>query len=280
MRFTIAFLLLLAGVGFARDRPEPAVVTEILDLVHVHTQGQENVARDRQRIVIAYDAMTFHIHGPDMAGRLQRGYSEHGPNRDGVVIEVELSTRQHVRQMALPQWLSGPYYDTYCCELKEDDRYLFVRARFGQDFPSDVRRAILDKLGATRASPPPVRVSLTAGAKLQRFPAGDPIALTVTLRNGLFGTIRFPTKASTVVEEILRGGNSIEFTPPNSVNAEGDAKLAPHSNAEIPIDLNQWKIQGGWIPGEYQVAFRLDSITVGDKVTLSVRSDPVRFVIE
>jgi hypothetical protein len=297
MRCAIVFLLLLAGIGFARDRPIPAVVYELSDLVQGHAEGKANFASDRQRVVIAHDAMTFFVHQPDRLGRLQKAQSEHGPNRDGVVLEVEYSDRPYGGPMALPQWFRGPYYFTHCSELKVDDRYLFIRARFGEGFPADIRSRILEKVGAKRDAPHPVRVHLWPKAEQERFKAGEPILVTATLSNGLNRTIRFVNRARRPVAtnaetrnielaDIRRDGKpaprlrarpELKLVPGSG---PGPLRIPPRGESGIGLDLSKWQIAGGWVPGSYELSIRMFDIAVDDRVTLSVLSSPVRFVIE
>jgi hypothetical protein len=293
----VALVALFVRPGIAQDQPASGVVKELLELVRSHTRGQESFTRKDRRITIAYDAMTYQVHVPDRSGRMQRAHPEHGPRRAGVVLEIDVLARPYGGPMALPNWLRGPYYDTHCSELKDGDRHLFVRARFGMDFPVDLRRRILEKVGA-RDEPRPVRVEVWAVARPSRFRAGEPLALTVTLHNRLRKSIRFTTFAtepapsngetlSIDLVDIYRNGERRnlyvarpELKIPTTVSGPTARSVAPGEKLVVRLDVRKWKIRGGWVPGQYEVTVRMRGVRVDDRVTLSVLSHPVRFVVE
>ena len=298
MRCAVVCLLLLVGVGFARDRPLPALVYELSDLVQEHAEGKANFARDRQRAVIAFDAMTYFIHNPDRVGRVGKAHSEHGPNRDGVVLEIEFSDRPYAGPMALPQWLRGPYYFTHCSELKVDDRYLLIRARFGERFPHDLRKRIIEKVGGRGERPSPLRVWVVAKPDQERFAAGRPIQVTATLthtagralRFTTYGTEPADTNAETTNIDLVdlrrdEQPNAIllgrpELKIPMTISGAASHPIESGRKFTVRLDLSKWEIVGGWIPGRYEARVRMNRIAASDKITLSVLSDPVRFVIE
>ena len=269
-----------------------------MDLVRTCSSGRESCDRDGGLVVIAYEAMTYQVHRPDRTGRMQEADAELGPRRGGVVLEVRSSSRPYGGPMELPQWLRGPYYDTHCSEVKEGDTYSFVRARFGADFPADVRERILDRVGAVHGPPSAVRVGLVARAEQARFGQDGPLALKVALRNGLARPIRFLTFAtepsdsngetlSVDLVDIYRDGElrnlylaRPELKIPRTISGPASLPVAAGGELVVRLDARKWAITGGWTPGDYAVTVRLRNIDVDGKVTLAVLSDPVRFVVE
>jgi len=274
----MAFLVLFAGAGVADDPPEPALAQDLLALVRTLGNGQVEYSREDRRIVIAHDAMTYQIHTPDRLGRMQRAHAELGPNRDGVVVEIQLLDGPYGGPMELPAWRRGPYYDTYCTERKEGDRFLYVKARFGGCFPADLRRRVLDRLGATLRARPPVPVRLLARPRQARFGTGEPLGMTVTLRNGLRRPARLTTHGVFLVA-VARDGERLA-APTGTVSPPALSEIAARDTVTVRLDLREWKIDGGWIPGAYDVTVCMSGIEVDESVRLSVRSDPVRFAVE
>jgi hypothetical protein len=146
MRKALAvFVVATAAMGFtlAADLPESGITGEFHKLVRLHSKGEETYEETEKKITISYDSMTYHIHSPDRRGRIQNWHEELGPNTRGVVIEIYVSEKAYAGPMELPQTLLGPYYKTHCCELKEGKNFLFVHAKFGNDFPDEIRHKIL-----------------------------------------------------------------------------------------------------------------------------------------
>ena len=145
---------------------------------------------------------------------------------------------------------------------------------------------------------PVIPVSVHAQAELAVFKAGKPLAMSVTLTNGLSKTIRFSTFATEPNEwngetlnvslvEVYRGGDKRnlylakpELKIPLSISGPGARPVKPGETLRIMVDISKWQIQGGWSEGEYEVVFRMDRIIVDDKITMSVMSDPVRIIVQ
>jgi len=284
-------VLLLVGGVVAGD--PPTLVDDLLALVKQQGKGEEQCTREERRIEIAYDAMMYDLHVPDRTGRMQRSHKELGPNLDGAVIEIEISDRPYGGPMELPQRLHGPYYDTHCAEVREGDSYLFVSARFGESFPADLRRRILERIGAARDARPPVPVRVVAKPGRERFKRDEPIVLKVTLTNGLGAGVRFapriirptePAASGIHLVDTRRDGKPCAFfvaVSEGHMPADATQRTVPAGGSlDVRIDAREWSLDGGWIPGEYEVAVRVVGIEVDGKVSLSVKSDPVRFTIE
>lgn len=133
---------------------------------------------------------------------------------------------------------------------------------------------------------------------MQFFKAGKPLSISVTITNGLSKTIRFSTFVTQPNEwngetfnvslvNVYRGGKKRnlyldrpEVRPPLSISGPSAYPVKPGGTIGIMIDISKWLIQGGWTEGEYELVFRMERITVDDKVILSVLSDPLHVVIQ
>jgi hypothetical protein len=268
----------LAGGGLAEDRAPPRLVDDLLALVREHTQGKERYVQDDERVTISFDAMTFQVHRPNRVGRLQKADTELGPNTRGVVLEFDPRLRAYDGPMELPQRLRGPYYDTYCAELHEGDRYIFVRARFGERFPAALRERVLERVGAARTAPPPFDMWVTAKPRQERFAEETSLRVSITLYNGLRHPVRW-SRDHLELAEVRRDGKPCgrPEAPPGGVRAY---EAAPRGRIHVPVDLRRWTIPGGWVAGTYDVTLRLRGIRLGERITLAVSSGPVRVVIE
>ena len=143
-----------------------------------------------------------------------------------------------------------------------------------------------------------IPVSVHAQAELAVFKASKPLPMSVTLTNGLSKTIRFTTFATEPNEwngetlnvslvDVYRDKKKRnlyfarpELKVPVTVSGAGSRQIQPNGTLSIMIDINKWKIQGGWTKGEYEVVFRMDNIIVDDKVKLSVLSAPVHVIVQ
>jgi hypothetical protein len=281
MRTAVAILFVVATGGLADDRAPTRLVDDLLALVRERTQGKERYEQNDERIVISFDAMTFQVHRPDRLGRLQKADAELGPNTNGVVLEVDPRLRPYAGPMELPQRLRGPYYDTYCAEVNEGDRHVFVRACFGSDFPAALRQRILERIGAGRAGPPPFDMWVTAKAAKARFAAGKPLLVSVTLYNGQRHPVRWSAE-HVELAEVQRDGKPCG----GPVGEAGMARparandVAPRRKLDVAVDLRRWTIPGGWVAGTYDVTLRLREVRLGERITLAVSSGPFRVVVE
>lgn len=275
-----AVLFVVATGGLADDRSPPRLVGDLLALVREHTGGEERYVQDDERVVISFDAMTFQVHRPDRLGRLQKADAELGPNTKGVVLEIDPKLRPYGGPMELPQRLRGPYYDTYCAELHEGDRYLFVRARFGAHFPVALRKRILERVGAARVAPPPFDMWVTAKASKGRFAAGAPLVVSVTLYNGQRHPVRWSAEHIELAE-VHRDGEPCGGPVAEAGMARpARAHTLPRGKTQVAVDLRRWTIPGGWVAGTYDVTLRVREIQLGERITLAVSSRPVRVVVE
>ena len=254
---------------------------ELSGLVRQHTQGKQLYAQNDDRVVISFDAMTFQVHRPDRTGRLQAADAELGPNTKGIVLELDPRLRPYAGPMELPQRLRGPYYDTYCAEVREGDRFVFVRARFGRDFPFALRQRVLERIGAARTAPPPLDVWVTAKAERERVAGGKPLLVAVTLSNGLRHPARWSAE-HVELAQVRRDGKPCG----KPLGAAGMARpartysVAPRGKVHVAVDLRRWTIPGGWVAGTYDVTLRLREVRLGERITLAVSSGPVRLVVE
>jgi len=144
----------------------------------------------------------------------------------------------------------------------------------------------------------PVTVQAQAGRAL--FQAGQPNPMILTITNGLSQPIRFTTFATKPNEwngetmnvslvDIYRAGvkekrnlylANPEIKVPLTVSGPSSHEIAPSGSLSITIDISKWKIQGGWLKGGYELVFRMDCISVDDKITLSVLSEPFHVLIQ
>ncbi|OPZ74325.1 MAG: hypothetical protein BWY82_00754 [Verrucomicrobia bacterium ADurb.Bin474] len=137
-----------------------------------------------------------------------------------------------------------------------------------------------------------IPVSVHAQAEMALFKSGHPLPISLTVSNGLSATLRFTTFSTSPNDwngetmnislvEVYRDGkrrnlllNKPELSAPSTVS--GPASHPIHSNATltIMIDANKWTIDGGWAPGQYELVFRLEKMTIDGRSELSVVSDP------
>lgn len=145
---------------------------------------------------------------------------------------------------------------------------------------------------------PVIPVSVNAQAELAVFKSGKPLPMSVTLTNGLSETIRFSTFAvnpnnwngetlNISLVDVYRDEQKRnlylarpKLKVPVTISGPGARPVKPNGTLRIMIDISKWKIQGGWTKGEYQLVFRMEGITVDEKVTLSVLSDPVQVAVQ
>jgi len=296
MRTTIALVLVLAA---AQEAPRPALVDDLLDLVHEQARGDETCTRQGSQVTIAFHERTWQVHAREKDGRyLETVRPEVGPDHDGVLIRISIRDKPYGGQLGLPQHVPGPYFGTFCSEVAEAGRYLYVRAAFGGAFPADLRQRILERLGAASAMPAAIPVYVVASRAEASYAQGGPIGVRVQLQNGLKHAIRFTTfgtepaasNAETTnvdLVDICRDATPRnlylarpELAIPATVAGPASHELEPGGFLNVRIDLAKWTIDGGWVPGTYEVTVRLNGITVGGRVTLAVLSYPVRVVVE
>lgn len=157
---------------------------------------------------------------------------------------------------------------------------------------------VVASVAVSGSEKPVIPVSVHAQAELAVFKAGNTLPMSVTLTNGLSKTIRFSTFATEPNEwngetlnislvDVYRNKKKQnlylarpEIKDPLTISGPGSRKIQPDGNLRIIIDISKWKIQGGWTKGTYELVFRMDNITVDDKVKLSVLSDPVHVVVQ
>lgn len=131
----------------ATEKKEFETVNSICDLVKRVTDGKEKIQVNDDKISISYDSMKFHIHSAKKTGRFQKWSEETGPNIDGVVINFQISKKTYKGCALLPQTVSGPYYETYINQVLEKGYYLFIQAKFGENFPKSIKQKIWSLIG-------------------------------------------------------------------------------------------------------------------------------------
>jgi len=145
---------------------------------------------------------------------------------------------------------------------------------------------------------PAINVTVQAQPAIALLKAGQPILMRVMLANGLSQSIRFTTFATKPNEwngetmnvnlvDIYRYGEKRNFyyarpeiQVPQTVSGPSSLEIVPGGSLSIMVDISKWSIQGGWLKGEYELVFRIDSISVDDKITLSVLGEPVHIRIQ
>lgn len=144
---------------------------------------------------------------------------------------------------------------------------------------------------------PVIPVTIRAQAELAVFKAGGTLPVSITLTNGLPTVIRFGTFATEPNEwngeamnislvDVYRDGQQRNLylarpkvTPPVNISGMGSYPIPPGGTLRVTVDISKWTIQGAWMKGTYELVFRMDNINVGDKVTMSVLSDPIRCLV-
>ena len=141
----------------------------------------------------------------------------------------------------------------------------------------------------------PVLVEAIPSAKV--FQAGERLLVTLRVHNRLPAPISF---ASWSVEpndwngetgfrsavNIRREGEPTtillarpQVSPPPTMAGYGCHTVQPREYFPVTLDLSKWTVSGGWKPGKYTVAFRMEQIKADDLTTMSVMSEPVSFEI-
>ena len=128
--------------------------------------------------------------------------------------------------------------------------------------------------------------------------AGKPIRLTVTVTNGLGGSIRFPTyrlgptdwNGETVnvsLVDIYRDGQRRGLflkrpavRPPIKIAGMASYEIKPKQSLVVRTDARKWTLRDAWLPGRYKVTVRIDRLTLDHYAVLSVTSDPFVFEIK
>jgi len=130
-------------------------------------------------------------------------------------------------------------------------------------------------------------------------PAGEPIPLTITIRNELPGPIYHQTYRLKPVEwngeticvsllDIYRDGRKFNLFHSRPelgkgalrISGTGRFEIPPGESLQIETDASKWKLRDGWKPGRYEARVRADSLTADRWCRLSVLSEPFEFVIE
>ncbi len=127
---------------------------------------------------------------------------------------------------------------------------------------------------------------------------GRPIPLVVTIANGLKGALYYSPDGFTpsswngetahiTLENVYRDGKPAGLIAqhPKMEAPKGFAGIRAHpikagESITVTTDIRRWKIPGGWVPGKYKVAIRVENLTLeGDRCILSVRGAQFLFEI-
>ncbi|MEW6366565.1 MAG: hypothetical protein AB1714_18205 [Acidobacteriota bacterium] len=145
---------------------------------------------------------------------------------------------------------------------------------------------------------PMIPVGFHAQAELAVFKSGKPLLMSLTLTNDSSRPIRFTTFSTEPNEwngetfnislvDVHRIGERRnlclarpELRVPLTVSGPGSHSIQPGRNLRVTIDTSKWRIDGDWIKGEYALVFRMDNITVEDKISISILSEPVHVIVQ
>jgi hypothetical protein len=145
---------------------------------------------------------------------------------------------------------------------------------------------------------PMIPVGVHAQAELALFKTGKPLLMSLTLTNGSSRPIRFTTFSAEPNEwngetfnislvDVHRNGQkrNLYLARPElkgllAISNPGSRSIQPGKNLRVTIDMSKWGIDGDWIKGEYELVFRMDNITVEDKISMSILSEPVHVIVQ
>ena len=145
---------------------------------------------------------------------------------------------------------------------------------------------------------PMIPVGVHAQAELAVFKTGRPLLMSLTLTNGLSRPIRFKIFSTEPSElngetfnislvDVYRNGEkrNLYLARPElrgllTMSGPGSRSIQPGKNLRVTIDMSKWRIDGDWIQGEYELVFRMDNITVEDKISMSILSEPVHVIVQ
>jgi hypothetical protein len=142
-----------------------------------------------------------------------------------------------------------------------------------------------------------IPVVVTGKVESEVVKAGSPIALTITITNGLAAPIYHNTfsveprewNAETVNLELVDIYREKPFNlylrrpevrVPLVVSGMGRFEIGQGKSLVVKTDATKWELRDGWKPGRYRVTVRVNNLTVDDYSTISVLSDPVEFTVE
>lgn len=144
-----------------------------------------------------------------------------------------------------------------------------------------------------------VPVTVVAAVKPATVRAGDPIAVEITVTNGLKGEIVHTTFGLTPTDwhgetanvwlmDIHRDGVKRtlflarpRIDAPKTVAGTAGHRIPPGKSLTIRTDARKWTIDGDWKPGRYEVTARVDGLAAdGGRCRLSVQSAPFQFEIQ
>jgi len=144
-----------------------------------------------------------------------------------------------------------------------------------------------------------VNVIVDAIPLSSQFKANEPFMFRVSIYNGLKDEILFPTYA---LMPNGWGGESANFTfydviqksgqqsliswrrepinVPPTVSGMASYRIKPKEKLYIVVDAKKDYATVNWFPGEYEFTVRADYISVDRYTTMSVASNPVKFIVE
>jgi len=137
-----------------------------------------------------------------------------------------------------------------------------------------------------------IPVFVHAQTEMALIKSGYPLPISLTVSNGLSATLRFTTFSTSPndwngetmnisVVGVYRVGNRRNLllnkpglTAPLTVSGPASHPIQSSDTLTIMIDANKWTIDGGWVPGLYELVFRVEKLTTDGRSELSVLSDP------
>lgn len=159
---------------------------------------------------------------------------------------------------------------------------------------------LIASLGAAKPAADDRVIPVTVTGKVESavVKQGEPIPLSVTISNGLKGSIGYSTYSlkpndwngetvSLTLVDIYRNGKPValfldrpKVERPIEIAGMSRRRIKPGGSLTIGTDAGKWKVIGGWVPGKYKVNVRVERMSVdGGRCILSVHSGPFEFEI-
>ncbi|HEY5883618.1 MAG TPA: hypothetical protein VIT88_02980 [Pyrinomonadaceae bacterium] len=144
-----------------------------------------------------------------------------------------------------------------------------------------------------------VNVIVDAKPLTSKLKVNEPFMFRVSIYNGLKKEILFPTFALTpngwrgesanltFYDVIQKSGQQAQIywrrepiNVPSTISGMASYRIKPKEKLYIVVDAKKDYATTKWFAGEYEFTVRADNISVDRSTTISVASEPVKFIVE
>lgn len=134
-------LLVVTGPGRADEAPKPdlkPLTAEVRKLVEKHYPKAKITVKD-QTIHFEFNTRKFMIHERTWEGEWRDAFEEVGPQKGGIVGEIELCDGQYGGMAYAPQAFDKRYFTTWLLApySKKLDQHLYIHLKYPRDVPKE-----------------------------------------------------------------------------------------------------------------------------------------------